>query len=266
MKLQDIYQQKQSVSIDVAAEDSELIKQIQIRMRSLKIPFGAIDGKCGSATKWAIARFNQAFNETPDAITQRSAKLLIEALSVPGFNPEVELISPELAAIAMPCALKDARTFLPRVLDAFCKQNALTPNVLIAALATISVETGGFCPISEYGGRDYFTEMYEGREDLGNIYPGDGALFHGRGFIQITGRANYRHYGKKLDLPIEQEPNLALTPNAAAEILALYFCDRGVNEAANSGDWERVRRLVNGGLNGWDHFYDAIVRLQKVLP
>jgi len=36
----------------------------------------------------------------------------------------------------------------------------------------------------------------KGRKDLGNTQPGDGRRFTGRGFIQLTGRANYQAYGK----------------------------------------------------------------------
>jgi len=125
---------------------------------------------------------------------------------------------------------------------------------MIAAIATIGTEVPAFLPISEYGGTAYFTKMYEGRKDLGNTQPGDGARYHGRGFIQLTGRANYRYYGQKLGLPLEQNPDLALEPEVAARILAQYFKDRGIGRLAAQGDWQGVRRAVNGGLNGWDRF------------
>jgi predicted chitinase len=106
--------------------------------------------------------------------------------------------------------------------------------------------------------------MYEWRSDLGNTQPGDGARYHGRGFIQLTGRANYRGYGELLGLPLEDDPDQALDPTVAARVLALYFKQRGIDACAANGDWVGVRRRVNGGLNGWARFIQLVGAFEAV--
>jgi hypothetical protein len=136
-------------------------------------------------------------------------------------------------------------------------------TVKIGAIATIAVETARtFRPIDEFGDDEYFTRMYEGRADLGNTRKGDGARYHGRGYIQLTGRSNYRGYGDKLGFPLEKRPELAKTPEVAAAVLADYFKSRGVDKSALQRDWESVRRKVNGGLNGWDPFRIVVGKLE----
>jgi hypothetical protein len=134
--------------------------------------------------------------------------------------------------------------------------------VVIAALATIGVEVVNFAPINEFGTDADFEARYGGREDLGNLQPGDGARYHGRGFIQLTGRINYRGYGRALGVPLEESPDLALDPAVSARVLARYFKDRGVDECARHREWELVRRKVNGGLNGFDHFKRLVEALE----
>ncbi len=134
----------------------------------------------------------------------------------------------------------------------------------IAVVATVVVEVGsGFRPISEYGDATYFTHRYEGRTDLGNTHPGDGARYHGRGYIQLTGRANYRAYGERLHLPLEERPNLALRPDIAARILVEYFKQRQIPRNAEKGEWRMVRLKVNGELNGWSTYERVIANLLR---
>lgn len=151
----------------------------------------------------------------------------------------------------------------PLIARALRRAGMRGPRAKIAAAATVRVEVGaGFQPINEFGDADYFTRMYEGRTDLGNTEPGDGARYHGRGYIQLTGRANYRTYGARLGLPLEDRPEIALDPAVAAQVLVAYFDQRGVDDAARRGQWELVRRKVNGGLNGWPVFKSAVDALK----
>jgi len=131
------------------------------------------------------------------------------------------------------------------------------------ALATAYHETAGTMrPIKEYGGTAYFRRMYdiEGERpakarELGNLTPGDGARYAGRGFIQITGRANYSRAGQKLGVNLVSDPDLAMRPDIAAQVMR-----RGMEEGwftskttatylpdpANLNQFANARRIING--------------------
>lgn len=265
IKLQDVYSNGKSVTLKEIGQHEALVMQIQVRLRTLRLLAGDADGKFGPITQSAIERFAEAFKLPADPIGPDLAKQLIQAKDVPGFDPASQIITPELTAKILNCPLSDAQTYLPGVLNGLQGKGILNKPTVIAALATIGVETAGFRPINEWGGDDYFYQMYEGRSDLGNTQPGDGVRYHGRGFIQITGRANYRHYGQKLGVPLEDNPELALDPDVGAKILVEYFWEREVDRRAMEGDWQGVRRAVNGGLNGWDHFWPVVQELQSAI-
>lgn len=91
-------------------------------------------------------------------------------------------------------------------------------------------------------------KVYAGR--LGNRFLGDGWRYRGRGFIQITGRANYRRFGALTGLDLEGDPDLAAGPRAAARVAGAYWRDLGLNALADQDDLEAVTRAINGGLTG----------------
>lgn len=87
---------------------------------------------------------------------------------------------------------------------------------------------------------------YEGRRDLGNTEPGDGVRFKGRGYIQVTGRENYRRCGAALGLDLLTHPELLQELPYAADCAGWYWNWRRLN-GLNLVD---CTRRINGGLNG----------------
>lgn len=92
---------------------------------------------------------------------------------------------------------------------------------------------------------------YEYRKDLGNTQPGDGMKFKGRGLIQITGRNNYHECGKALGVDLITNPELLETNDLACRSAAWFWASRGLNDLADRGDFERITKRINGGLNGY---------------
>lgn len=164
-------------------------------------------------------------------------------------------------AAATGCPLVNVFTYWPPLSRALELEGILSPATEIATIATVAVETGTFTPCVERGRPEYFLK-YEPTtklgQRLGNTQPGDGLRYRGRGFVQCTGRGNYREFGRKLGIPLEEHPELALEATTSARILARYFKDRKVAEAANAGDWAAVRRRVNGGYHGWTRFAGVV--------
>ncbi len=119
------------------------------------------------------------------------------------------------------------------------------------ALATTYHETAHTMqPIREKGGAKYF-QRYEGRTDLGNVNRGDGVKFHGRGYVQITGRANYADWAKRLGVDIVANPDRTMEPNIAARIL-FEGMEKGTFtgkslKSYTSGGFDRLqaRRIIN---------------------
>ena len=109
-------------------------------------------------------------------------------------------------------------------------------------------------PITEYGGRKYFEKYDTGKlaKALGNTpaADGDGYTYRGRGYVQLTGRANYAKAGDALGLDLLRKPDLALQPSVAALILVRgcsdgWFTGKKLGDYL-PGDYRGARHVVNG--------------------
>lgn len=90
--------------------------------------------------------------------------------------------------------------------------------------------------------------MYGGR--LGNTEAGDGYKYRGRGFTQLTGKANYADASQALGIDLVNNPDMAASPEVAAKIARWFWEKSGASGAAKTGDVAGVTRLINGGVNG----------------
>jgi putative chitinase len=127
--------------------------------------------------------------------------------------------------------------------------------------AQVAHESAGFRETEEFASG----AAYENRIDLGNLRAGDGPRFKGRGLIQLTGRANYRRFGERLALPLEDEPELAAVPAIALNVACAYWSERAINGFADADRLEAVTRRVNGGLNGLEDRRFYLERAKRAL-
>jgi len=166
----------------------------------------------------------------------------------------------DFAAIFTAIRQPNRGRYLDALLEACHEFDITHPRREAAFVAQVGHETGGLVWLEELGGESYW-RRYEGRTDLGNTQKGDGARYHGRGLIQLTGRANYRTVGAQLGLPLEGQPDLAAEVEAGARIAGYFWKSRGCNELADADAFKAITRKINGGLTGLD---DRLHRWDKV--
>jgi putative chitinase len=167
------------------------------------------------------------------------------------------------AALAIP--LDRAQRWVDAINSAMDEFDINTPERVAAFIAQVGHESGRLLYSREIWGPTPVQEKYEGRTDLGNVFPGDGSKFRGRGLIQITGRSNYKACGSALGIDFESHPEILEQPDAASRSAAWFWKAHGCNELADAGQFEHITRRINGGLNGqperialWDSTKAAI--------
>ncbi len=123
-----------------------------------------------------------------------------------------------------------------------------------AFIAQIAYESGQLMWLREIWGPTKIQRTYEPPSEkatkLGNIQPGDGYRYRGRGLIQITGRANYRACGAALGVDLEKDPDQLAGPIPACRSAAWFWKSHGLNELADAGDFKTITIRISGGLTG----------------
>lgn len=146
-------------------------------------------------------------------------------------------------------------------------------------LATVKLECADrWHPITEFGSRAYFNkyEPYTDKgKELGNVKPGDGWRYRGRGYVQITGRTNYARMSDELGLGpsdnLVDDPERALWPELAYRIMSVgmrkgMFTGRKLSDyiTGERCDYRNARKIING-LDRADDIAEYASTFERVL-
>jgi len=244
-------------------QSGEFDMATEIALKAFQKSHGLLDdGKAGAKT---LAILNKFGSDERVNLPPKDGKPDIERFTT---NVVRQIFSPQTP-------LKNINANLPVVLQAMQEAELAEKNMLLMALATIRVETEGFEPISEF--RSKFNtsptghpfDLYDNRQDLGNLGAPDGERFKGRGFIQLTGRVNYDQHGAAIGLGTQliENPDLANDPLIASRLLASFLKakERAIKEALLDRNFKLARRLVNGGSHGLDKFKDTFLKGERLI-
>lgn len=100
---------------------------------------------------------------------------------------------------------------------------------------------------------------------LGNKHIGDGEKYHGRGFVQLTGRDNYRMAGQALGIDLLKHPELAEKPEIAAKIAVWYWNTRVKPNVSNFSDTKAVTKYINPALRGVEDRHENFKNYLKIV-
>ena len=200
------------------------------------------DGDFGSLTEQAVKKWQTENGLTSDGIVGDKTWEKMFGVITEAKIPESNLGLDKLKGII-------PNNVLLQIPGAASKFNITTKLRLAHFLSQCAHESGNFKWVVEFASGS----AYEGRKDLGNTHPGDGVRFKGRGYIQLTGRANYSKFSEFCGEDCVANPDLVSTKYPMMS--AAYFFDKnGLWKVCDGGSTENdvkaVTKRVNGGYNG----------------
>lgn len=130
---------------------------------------------------------------------------------------------------------------------------ATTPNERIRKIFSKTVPLGdAYLTELKKNPKNFFDFVYNGVAGNG---VNDGYNYRGRGFNQLTGKANYASIGKLIGVDLVAKPYLLAEPKIAAEALLAYF-QNGIKTLAALGKLKQHYNATN--INDFKTLKDAL--------
>jgi putative chitinase len=148
----------------------------------------------------------------------------------------------QLCAIMPGLPWAKAERYLPFLNQAMREADIQTPTRQAVFLVQLAHVSGDLRHFEEQASGD----AYEGRRELGNIEPGDGRRYKGRGPFPLVGRTRYRAAGRALGVDLENQPSRAADPDVGFRLAAWFWRGNGLNRLADEGNLSAITRLLNG--------------------
>lgn len=180
-------------------------------------------------------------------------------------------ITESLLLMIYPNARQQVGVFVPVLNAAMQRWEVNSLRRVAAFLAQVGHESGQLHYVKELDGVRYLSRYDTGAlaQRLGNTpqVDGDGQRYCGRGLIQVTGHNNYLKCSMALfgDERLLGLPQLLEQPKWACESAAWFWSSRGLNQLADRGEFNRITRHINGGLNGLEDRLNLWARARAVL-
>jgi putative chitinase len=241
------------------------VKRLQQALKDKGFYHGVINGDFGSDTDQAVRAFQTSAGLQSDGVAGPITKAKLGIILNPGADITASVSVNNVVSMLTGTSKANVTTHLPNVIAALRAKTLVDKPMVLMTLATIYVETGQFDPIPENistlntsaGGQPF--DLYNGR--LGNG-PNEGARYKGRGFIQLTGRDNYRDIGTAIGVDLVNNPDLALDSVTASKILAEFLkrAELRIRVALAENNLADAREAVNGGHYGLPDFKAAYQR------
>lgn len=207
-----------------------------------------VDGDFGKITTAITKEFQKENGLKDDGIVGDKTWALAKKIGLEPTKPKENGLTAEILKKIFPSTKAEHRNRFIAPFNLYLQEYKITSKAEVAAfLATGGIETDYLRTTTEYASG----KAYEGRQDLGNIQPGDGMKFKGHGFFQTTGRFNHKRVTQstfaKLGIDFEEEPHRLTEIDIAVESALIFWRDNDLSKWAKKKDFFGVSGKVNRG-------------------